>query len=65
MEVRNVCILSWNVNSLQKRSTDVHAYVFEHNIDATALQEVRVRTVCFSLQGRQRFELMADLQNNT
>lgn len=65
MEVRNLCVLSWNSNSLQKRSTDVHAYVLENNIDVITLQEVGMKTDCLTLRGYQRFELSADLRTNT
>ena len=65
MEVRNFSILSWNVNSLQKRATDVHSYVLQNSIDIIALQEIDVHTDSLQLSGYQRFELQANLDDNT
>ena len=65
MEGKRLSILSWNINSLQKSSTDVYAYVFENNIEVIALQEVGVKTDSLLLRGYQRFELSADLHKNT
>ena len=65
MEGSCLRVLSWNVNSLQKRSTDVHAYVLSHDIDVITLQEVGVNGIGFQLTGYQSFELQANINNNT
>ena len=62
---KNIKIISWNVNSLHKRATDLHAYVLSNDIDIIALQEVGIKAQNHSLKGYQRFELAADLGSNT
>lgn len=57
--------VSWNVNSLMKRATDVHSYVLDNNPDVIVLQETGVRAINFQLSGYQAFELSADVTNNT
>lgn len=37
--VKGLQCLSWNVNGLPKRMTDLHGYVLNSNIDVVALQE--------------------------
>ena len=65
MDLSNLKILSWNVNSLRKRATDIHAHVLTHKYDVVTLQEVGVNGSGFQLPGYQSFELPANLENNT
>ena len=65
MDLSNLKFLSWNVNSLRKRATDIHAHVLTHKYDVVTLQEVGVNGSGFQLPGYQSFELPANLENNT
>ena len=60
----NLCVVSWNINSLQKRITDLHAYVHSSNVDVMALQEVGTNGTTLQLRGYQCFELPADVTKN-
>ena len=60
----NFNIISWNVNGLRTRITDLHAHVMSHNIDILALQEVGVNGISLMLRGYKSFELPADISNN-
>ena len=59
-----MCVVSWNINSLQKRITDLHAYVHSSNVDVIALQEVGTNGTSLQLRGYQCFELPADITEN-
>ena len=65
MELSNLKLLSWNINSLHKRATDIHAHALSHNYDVVTLQEVGINGSGFQLPGYQSFELPANLENNT
>ena len=65
MDLSNLKCLSWNINSLHKRATDIHAHVLSHSYDVVALQEVGVNGSGFQLPGYQSFELPAILENNS
>ena len=65
MDKKALNCLSWNVNSLSKRSTDVHSYVIENNIDVVLLQEGGMKGINYKLSGYQAFELNADDTSNT
>ena len=60
----NLCIVSWNINSLQKRLTDLHAYVHSNSVDIISLQEVGINGISLQLRGYNSFELPADATNN-
>ena len=57
--------MTWNVNGIMKRATDVHSYVIANSVDILVLQEVGVGGNNFLLKGYQRFELEYDRVNNT
>lgn len=40
MECKNYCLLTWNINGLQARLTDLHSYVITKRPGIIALQEV-------------------------
>ena len=65
MEDLDLKCMTWNVNGIMKRATDVHSYVIANNVDILVLQEVSVGGNNFMLKGYQRFELEADRVNNT
>ena len=65
MDLADSKIISSNVNSLKKRRTDIHAYVFSNNVDIIALQEVGSGVSQIHLKNYQRFELLADSASNT
>ena len=65
MEGTDFNCITWNVNSLSKRSTDVHAYLLANDIDVMVLQEVGIKGINFQLSGYRTFELHADETNNT
>lgn len=60
----NLSIISWNVNGLRKRFTDLHAHVLSNNVDILALQEVGVNGISLLLRGYKSFELPADISTN-
>ena len=60
----NLSFISWNVNGLCTRFTDLHAHVMSHNVDVLALQEVGVNGISLSLRGYKSFELPADISDN-
>ena len=60
----NLNVISWNINSLQKRITDLHAYVSSSCVDVIALQEVGINGISLQLRGFNSFELPADNTTN-
>lgn len=57
--------VTWNVNGLSLRITDIHSYVTSNDVDILALQEVGPGGSIFDLPGYQKFVLESNFNNNT
>lgn len=61
MDKKNLKVLSWNVNGVQGRTTDIHYYVSKHNVDVILLQETGDRNgTMLKINTHTNYHLFAD-----